>query len=103
MPSWKATTLLVAVEDNITVMKAGAKDVLRCHSSSGRCVTVSSYLEAVGVLAAHKAGVNPACLTVDVPAVRKLPSGSFGSLENNGSGKRANVNNVPGVHCEHMP
>lgn len=40
--------------------------------SANRCVTVSSYLEALGVVAAHKAGVNPACLTTDVPAIRQL-------------------------------
>lgn len=49
-------------------------------SSAGRYVAVSSYLEAVGVLAAHKAGVNPACLTTDVPAVRQMPPRSKGAL-----------------------
>lgn len=57
-------------------MEAGAAGLLARHSSASRCVTVSSYLEAVGVLAAHKAGVNPACLTTDVPAVRRMQSSS---------------------------
>lgn len=68
----QATTLLVAVDDNSTVMKAGAGALLGDSGSSERCVTVSSYLEAVGVLAAHKSGVNPACLTTNVPAVREM-------------------------------
>lgn len=68
----QATTLLVAVDDNATVMKAGAGALLGDSASSERCVTVSSYLEAVGVLAAHKSGVNPACLTTNVPAVREM-------------------------------
>jgi len=73
----KATTLLIAVEDNSTVMNAGAEALLgsgggRYGGRSGRCVTVSSYLEAVGVLACHKAGVNLACLTPDVPSIRQM-------------------------------
>jgi|EP00966_Prymnesium_polylepis_P154922 hypothetical protein len=31
-----------------------------------------SYMEAVGMMAAHKAGVNPACLTADVHSIRDL-------------------------------
>ena len=29
-------------------------------------------MEALGLLAAHKAGVNPACLTTDVASIREL-------------------------------
>lgn len=59
------------------MMKAGAEALLgsgggRGGGRAGRCVTVSSYLEAVGVLACHKAGVNPACLTPDVPGIRQM-------------------------------
>lgn len=71
----QVNTLLVAVEDNTTVMKAEAKTLLGRGSSTSRCVTVSSYLEAVGVLAAHRAGVNPACLTAHVPSIRKMSTG----------------------------
>ncbi len=54
-------------------MKAGAEALLgRDGGRSARCVKVSSYLEAVGVLACHKAGVNPACLTPDVPGIRQM-------------------------------
>ncbi|KAG5189307.1 hypothetical protein JKP88DRAFT_22068, partial [Tribonema minus] len=65
--SGQSTTLLVGVEDNATVMRASGAD-LRMHGH----VTVRSYLEAVGLLAAHKAGINPACLTPDVPPIRRL-------------------------------
>lgn len=61
------------------MMKASAQDLFRgddpttTTTTAGRCVTVASYLEAVGLLAAHKAGVNPACLTANIPPIRKLP------------------------------
>ena len=35
-------------------------------------VVVRSYMEAVGLMAAHKAGVNPACLTTEVASIRDL-------------------------------
>lgn len=64
------------------MMKAGADALLGSGESAsgsatsstslGRCVSVSSYLEAVGVMACHKAGVNPACLTPHVPAIRQM-------------------------------
>lgn len=70
---------MVAVEDNATVMKAGPEALLGSGGdggggrSSGRCVTVSSYLEAVGVLACHKAGINPVCLTPEEAPIRQMP------------------------------
>lgn len=89
----KETTLLIAVEDNTTVMRAAPGALLGDGASSERCVTVSSYLEAVGVLAAHKAGVNPACLTTDVPAIRQmLPVEGAG--EGVGEGVVANLEGV---------
>ena len=33
---------------------------------------VRSYMEALGLLAAHKAGVNPACLTPEITPIRDL-------------------------------
>ena len=68
----QGNTLLIAVEDNETVMKAGAGALLGGGKNADRFVTVSSYLEALGVVAAHKAGVNPACLTTDMPAIKKM-------------------------------
>ena len=53
-------------------MQAIANDLLGGGASANRCVTVYSYLEALGVLAAHKAGVNPACLTHHIPGIRPL-------------------------------
>ena len=35
-------------------------------------VVVRSYMEALGLLAAHKAGVNPACLTPEITPIRDL-------------------------------
>ena len=33
---------------------------------------VRSYMEALGLIAAHKAGVNPACLTPEITPMREL-------------------------------
>lgn len=38
----------------------------------GRIVRVRSYLEAMGFLAAHKAGLNPGALTPNVASIRRL-------------------------------
>ncbi len=38
----------------------------------GRVVRVRSYLEAMGFLAAHKAGLNPGALTPTVASIREL-------------------------------
>ena len=38
----------------------------------GRIVRVRSYLEAMGFLAAHKAGLNPGALTPHVSSIREL-------------------------------
>jgi hypothetical protein len=35
-------------------------------------LVVGSYMEAIGLMAAHKAGVNPACLTPHVRSIRDL-------------------------------
>lgn len=98
-------TLLVAVEDNTTVMKAEAKTLLGRGSSTSRCVTVSSYLEAVGVLAAHRAGVNPACLTAHVPSIRQMPKGPL-STSGDGDEKLNIVAQSPSereMHCIASP
>lgn len=61
------------MEENTTVMRASAEDLLGGGGASvNRCVTVTSYLEALGVMAAHKAGVNPTCLTDSIPGVRPM-------------------------------
>ena len=33
---------------------------------------VRSYMEALGLIAAHKAGINPACLTPEITPIRDL-------------------------------
>ena len=35
-------------------------------------VLVRSYMEALGLIAAHKAGINPACLTPEITPIRDL-------------------------------
>ena len=60
-------TLVVAVEENSCALDVSA-EALRADG----VVVVRSYMEALGLLAAHKAGVNPACLTADIASIREL-------------------------------
>lgn len=60
-------TLVVAVEENSCALDVTA-EALRAPN----VLVVRSYMEALGLLAAHKAGVNPACLTADVASIREL-------------------------------
>ena len=53
--------LLIVVEDNESAMDATPQAV--GLGGPSRVVEVRSYLEAVGVLAAHRAGIDPAALT----------------------------------------
>jgi len=64
--------LVVAVEENTCALEVSA-DALRAQG----VVVVRSYMEALGLLAAHKAGVNPACLTRDTASIRSLEVGRF--------------------------
>ena len=59
--------LVVAVEENTCAL-----DVSAAQLRSEGVIVVRSYTEALGLLAAHKAGVNPACLTADVASIREL-------------------------------
>lgn len=54
-------TLVIAVADNTTTLN------VPLTALGGSPVTVASYLEAVGVIAAHRAGVHPQALTPQVP------------------------------------
>ena len=47
-------------------------------------VLVRSYMEALGLIAAHKAGINPACLTTDVASIRELEMSSQGRMKPSG-------------------
>lgn len=60
-------TLVVAVEENACALEVTAER-LRMDG----VVVVRSYMEALGLLAAHKAGVNPACLTPHITPIREL-------------------------------
>lgn len=66
-----------AVEENETAMKAFPEELLLGASKRGLAgdhgiVRVRSYLEAMGLLAAHKAGINPQALTPQSPRLRQL-------------------------------
>ena len=63
-------TLVVAVEENTSALDVTAK-ALKAEEKDG-VIVVRSYMEALGLLAAHKAGINPACMTADVASVREL-------------------------------
>ena len=69
--------LVVAVEENRCALDVSAERL----RVDGRVTVVRSYAEALGVLAAHKAGVNPACLFSEMPSIRELRVGSVGGGE----------------------
>lgn len=60
-------TLVVAVEEN-----SCALDVTAAALQAQGVVVVRSYMEAIGLLAAHKAGVNPSCLTDQIASIREF-------------------------------
>ena len=60
-------SLVIAVEENTCAL-----DVSAAALRASGVVVVQNYMEALGLLAAHKAGVNPACLTTDVASIREL-------------------------------
>ncbi|KAL1508411.1 hypothetical protein AB1Y20_004520 [Prymnesium parvum] len=59
--------LVIAVEENSCALQV-TTDKLRMDGA----LVVRSYMEALGLMAAHKAGVNPACLTSNVESIRNL-------------------------------
>ena len=59
--------LVVAVEENTCALEVSG-EALKAEG----VLVVRSYMEALGLLAAHKAGVNPACLTSDTTSIRSL-------------------------------
>lgn len=58
--------LAIAVEANSTALAVSPE------SLGVAAVRVSSYLEAVGLLAAHRAGVHPQALTAQMPQIKEL-------------------------------
>mmetsp|Transcript_33876 Transcript_33876/g.74354 ORF Transcript_33876/g.74354 Transcript_33876/m.74354 type:complete len:404 (-) Transcript_33876:166-1377(-) len=61
-------TLIIAVQENICAMSVTPASL----ELDDRIIVVRSYMEALGLLAAHKAGVNFACLTPKIASVRDL-------------------------------
>jgi len=59
--------LVIAVEENECALSVTARRL-----QMDGVVVVRSYMEALGLMAAHKAGVNPACLTSDTVSIRDL-------------------------------
>ena len=102
--------LVIAVEDNKTLMEVGSHSFNRtvhnplhatqdllcsfdnvltefplCNKVTPDAlnmdhVAVGSYFEAIGVIAAHKVGVNPASMTGQISGVRPLPKQREGSF-----------------------
>jgi hypothetical protein len=62
----RTKTLVIAVADNTTAINVPLTALGR------QPITVASYLEAVGVIAAHRAGVHPQALTAQVPHLSPL-------------------------------
>jgi hypothetical protein len=58
--------LAIAVEANPTALAVSPE------SLGIPAVRVASYLEAVGLLAAHRAGVHPQALTAQMPQIKEL-------------------------------
>ena len=78
-----AGKLVVAVEENTCALDVSA-EALQAQG----IVVVRSYMEALGLLAAHKAGVNPACLTTDLAAFRDLEvAGARDAVDADGAAK----------------
>jgi hypothetical protein len=59
--------LAIAVEANATALAVGPEAL------GVSAVRVASYLEAVGLLAAHRAGIHPQALTAHVPQIQVCP------------------------------
>ena len=59
--------LVVAVEENECALDVRA-EALRAKG----VLVVRSYMEARGLLAAHKAGINPASLTANIASIKDL-------------------------------
>jgi hypothetical protein len=73
----QSKTLIVAVEDNTTTLNVPPE------SLGISAIRATSYLESLGILAAHKAGVHPQSLGAVVPKLQELEGkgGGVGSRE----------------------
>lgn len=68
-------TTLITVRDNTTRMQVSAE------SLSLSAIAVDSYLEAVGVLVAHRAGLDPASLKPQIASLREVGHGPKPGLQ----------------------
>lgn len=64
----QSPTQIITVRDNATRLDVTAQQL------GIATLTVDSYLEAIGVLVAHRAGINPAALSSQIASIQKLPS-----------------------------
>jgi Protein of unknown function (DUF3326) len=62
----QTSTLMITVQENQTRLNVTAKDL------GISTLQVNSYLEALGVLVAHRAGISPAALSPTLPSIRQL-------------------------------
>jgi hypothetical protein len=58
--------LIITVNENTTLIQVPAQPL------GIKTIQVHSYLEAVGVIAAHKAGVNPKALSTNIPKLNQI-------------------------------
>lgn len=58
--------LILAVADNLTQMRSPPEPL------GIKAIRVNSYLEAIGMVAAHRAGISPLALSVQLPSLRCL-------------------------------
>jgi hypothetical protein len=64
--------LIITVEENKTQINVPSAPL------GIKSLEVKSYLEAIGVMAAHKAGINPLSLSPNILSLKKLPTGGDG-------------------------
>ncbi|HEY9852541.1 MAG TPA: DUF3326 domain-containing protein, partial [Leptolyngbyaceae cyanobacterium] len=62
----QSQALIIAVEENKTQMQVTPEKV------GMKVLQVNSYLEALGVLVAHRAGINPSALSPALAPIRSL-------------------------------
>jgi hypothetical protein len=60
--------LVLAIADNQTQMRSPPE------AFGIKAIRVNSYLEAIGAISAHRAGVSPASLSSHIPSLRPLPN-----------------------------
>jgi Protein of unknown function (DUF3326) len=67
--SQRSTVQIITVAENQTTMQVSPEKL------GIKALQVNSYLEAIGVLAAYRAGINPAILHPKIPPLRRIVNG----------------------------